>query len=178
MESQRATFCHPEAKKKNTINKVEMEDNVNVGLVELNDNDRRLNPVRGTMTPLRVKKSIRRKELLEKAVRKHQAHNGLGYGPYELLYPDQIQVKNLFEKEEPEFVLEKYKEEAGFLVPITDFLKSLFLPTHSDEDDDVNISDRMLHGADASPVNEYNIKVLNHMEDILPFEVPDTTSQQ
>eukprot|EP00794_Sanderia_malayensis_P005842 gene5842-6540_t len=182
MESQRATFYRPEAKKKKTANKVEMEVNVNVGLMELNDNDRRLKPVRGTMTPLRVKKSIRRKEMLEKAVRKHQAHNGLGYGPYELLYPNQIQVKNLLEKEEQEFVLEKYKEEVGkpynrlnfYLVPITDFLKSLSLPTHSDDDDDVNINDGMLHGADASPVNEYNIRALNHMEDIVPFEVPDT----
>eukprot|EP00794_Sanderia_malayensis_P010289 gene10289-11348_t len=67
MESQRATFYRPEAKKKKTANKVEMEVNVNVGLIELNDNDRRLKPVRGTMTPLRVKKSIGKKELLEKA---------------------------------------------------------------------------------------------------------------
>eukprot|EP00794_Sanderia_malayensis_P006420 gene6420-7153_t len=126
---------------------MEMEDNVNVGLMKLNDNDRRLKPVRRTMTPLRVKMSIRGKELLEKAVRKHQAHNGLGHGPYELLYPNQIQVKNLLEKEEQEFVLQKYKEES--------FESHGRYPI-------IEVPDTII----TSPANGSSCTVTNHMEDI------------
>ena len=120
-----------------------MDVTINIGIVKLGENGQ-LKPVRGKIIPLKVKRSVKKDELLDKAVKKQQAHNDIGTGPFELLYPNFMQVKKLLEKDE-EFILEKYKIEVGkaynrlnfFLVSITDHIKShCFQKSDSDDDDE------------------------------------------
>ena len=86
--------------------------------------------VKWTLLQIKAEKSISADSLLQKAVKKHQVHNTIGSGPFNLLYPNNIEVKTLLENEEP-FILEKYKLEVGrpyhrskfYLVHILDFIK-------------------------------------------------------
>ena len=135
-----------------------MEVCVNVGLVKLVENGQ-LKPMRGKSIPMKVMKCSKREELMTKAIKKHQAHNNIGYGPFDLLYPNLTRVKNLLEKEE-ELVLEKYKLEAGkpynrlnfFLVSVTDFIKSQ-CSHNSDSDDEIETDFTSLYGERALPIH-------------------------
>ena len=118
-----------------------MEVTINNGIVKLGENGQ-LKPVRGKIIPLKVKRSVKKDELLDKAVKQQQAHNDIGTGPFELLYPNYMQVKNLLETDD-EFILENYKIEVGkaynrlnfFLVSIIDDIKShCFQKSDSDDD--------------------------------------------
>ena len=129
MENQRATFYRPISKNKRVKIQQEEEVTINVGITRITENGH-LKPVRGKVLPVKVKKSITAESLLQTAVKKHQAHNEIGAGPFNLLYPNNIEVQTLLEKEEP-FILEKYKLEIGrpynrinfYLVHILDFMK-------------------------------------------------------
>lgn len=129
MEKQRATFYRPISKNKRVKFQQEEEVAINVGITRITENGQ-LKPVRGKVLLVKVKKSIAAENLLQTAVKKHQAHNEIGTGPFNLLYPNNIEVKTLLEKEEP-FTLEKYKLEIGkpynrinfYLVHILDFMK-------------------------------------------------------
>ena len=143
MERQRASFYRPENKRKKLEERSDVDVTINIGIVKLGENGQ-LKPVRGKIIPLKVKRSVKKDELLDKAVKKQQAHNDIGTGPFELLYPNFMQVKKLLEKDE-EFILEKYKIEVGkaynrlnfFLVSITDHIKShCFQKSDSDDDDE------------------------------------------
>ena len=143
MERQRASFYRPDNKRKKSEQRLDVEVTVNIGIVKLGENGQ-FKPVRGEIIPLNVKRTIKKDELLEKAVKKQQAHNDISIGPFELLYPYYMRVSKLLEKDE-EFMLENYKMEFGkaynrlnfFLVSVTDYVKShCFQKSDSDDDDD------------------------------------------
>ena len=141
LERQRTSFYRPENKRKKSEERSDVEVTINIGIVKLGENGQ-LKPVRGKSIPLKVKRSVKKDELLDKAVKKQQAHNDIGTGLFELLYSNFMQVKNLLETDD-EFILEKYKIEVGkaynrlnfFLVSITDNIKShCFQKSDSDDD--------------------------------------------
>ena len=143
MENQRATFYRPVAKKKRI--KCQEEVTVNVGIKKITESGQ-LKQVKGKLLPIKAEKSLSADSLLQLAVKKHQVHNAIGSGPFNLLYPNNIEVKTLLEKEEP-FTLEKYKLEVGrpyhrinfHLVHILDFIK-FHTPYDCMSDDESNSS--------------------------------------
>ena len=81
MENQRATFYRPISKNKRVKIQQEEEVTINVGITRITENGH-LKPVRGKVLPVKVKKSITAESLLQTAVKKHQAHNEIGAGPF------------------------------------------------------------------------------------------------
>eukprot|EP00794_Sanderia_malayensis_P020803 gene20803-22845_t len=139
LEQQRASFYRPVSKSKKA--KFEQEElvTVNIGIKEMTENGQ-LKPVRGKALPVKAKKSATADSLLHTAIKKQQAHNDIRSGPFRLLYPNNIEVKTLLEKDD-QFILEKYKLEVGRpynrinLVHVIDYMKLQCLDDCSSEDE-------------------------------------------
>ena len=128
MENQRATY-YRQSSKSTRVKCEEEEVTINVGVAKVTDSGQ-LKPVKGKLLPMKMKRSMTADSILQTATQKQQAHNGIGSGPFKLLYPNNVEVKTLLESEEA-FSLEGYKLDIGkpysrinlYLVHILDFIK-------------------------------------------------------